>query len=411
MIASRLCVAAGVLKKKTLPLILGFLALAFPCTVDARGDKVIPQIADGAGRIRTKIDIHNLSSTIPITKVKLYFFQPDGSRWFIATNLGTADEFVLDVGKSQTLRVETMGTSGGLLSGYAILRDREGNSPTAPDYQIAVSVFYEVLEGSRVVDTVSVPLGEPCLRWVFPVQIDVTRGIHSGFAIVNLTDTANRVTFKLWTAFQPSTADAADGGTVELLLKPGEQRARFLSEPGFFPQYPVFRGVLAGTAEKPVAVLGLLQTQALAGVQYATLAAAYTDDLHNESCAFLPQGSYFDVDDTRVPFVTLDDSASFDLWFQAVSSTVRNLVPRNGATVAFLGMRTVTELNNLTLEELQAATYSTTPLEISEHTGMLAPGFTLAIKTSKGRFAKLRIDRVISTGEVRDIIVQVYIYR
>ena len=32
----------------------------------ARGDRVIPQVADGAGRIRTKVDITNLSSTTAI---------------------------------------------------------------------------------------------------------------------------------------------------------------------------------------------------------------------------------------------------------------------------------------------------------------------------------------------------------
>src|SRR5512134_2408413 len=115
---------------------LFFAAWTFPAA--ARGDKYIPQVADGAGRIRTKIDIHNLSPSLAISKAKLFFFRQDGSPWVLATNLGAAD------------------------------------------HQLAVSVFYEVLDAMRVVDTVSVPIGEPCLRWVMPVETDVDRGLLSG---------------------------------------------------------------------------------------------------------------------------------------------------------------------------------------------------------------------------------------
>ncbi len=393
---------------------LGAAALLLLWTVGpalARGDKIIPQVADGAGRIRTKINISNLSPSAVVTRMKIYFFQPDSSPWIVATNLGTASEFLLDLGRSQTLRIETLGLSPGLNSGYAIIRDGEGNSTSALDYRIGVSVFYEVLDGARVVDTVSVPAGEPTRRWMFPVEIDAAKGLYSGFAIVNLSDATNRVTFKLWTAFPPASADASDGGTVDLVLAPGEQRARFLSQPELFPQYAVYNGILSGTAEKPVAVLGLLQTQAATGVQYATLAAEHIDSIQKESYCYLPQTSLLDADAIRVPFSTTDDGNAADILFQVISSTVRYIVPQNGSTLAPLGIRTASEVATLTLEDLRGAAYAAAPLDVTDISGNLVPGFSFAVRTSQGRLGKIRVARVVSLGEVKDVVLQVTVYR
>ncbi len=392
-------------------LLTAVLLLCAAAPTLARGDKVIPQVADGAGKIRTKINISNLSPSAIVTRTKVYFFQADSRPWTVATNLGTASEFLLDLGRSKTMRIETLGFSEGLKAGYAIIRDGEANSASALDYRIGVSVFYEVLDGNRIVDAVSVPVGEPTLRWVFPVEIDALKGLYSGFAIVNLGEADNHVTLKLWTAFSPASADASDGGTVELDLGPGEQKARFLSEPGLFPQYLLYNGILSGTADKPVAVLGLLQTQAAVGVQYSTLAAENLDSIYRESYTYLPQTSSLDADAIKVPFATTDDGGVADVLLQVISSTVRYFAPQNGATLASLGIRTAGEVATLTLDDLRATAYAATPLDFTDISGNLVPGFSFAVKTSQGRFAKVRVDRIVSLGEAKDVVLQVSVYR
>jgi hypothetical protein len=387
------------------------LSLLLVAPAHARGEKVIPQVADGAHQFRTKIDITNLSSSTSITRMKLYFYQSNSTPWSLATNIGTSNEFLLDIGHSQTLRVETLATASEVSAGYAIIRDAEENSASPLDFQIGVSVFYEVLDGGRIVDTVSVPVGEPTLRWAFPVEIDASKGIYSGFAIVNLGDTDNRVRFRLSTAVTPASADASDGGTVEFTLKGREQKARFLSESMFFPRYVLYKGMLSGTSEKPVVVLGLLQTQVASGVQYATLVPQYIDAIARESYSYLPEAMSLDADAVRVPFSGTDETAAADVHFQFISPTVHYLIPQNGATLALLGIRTASEMSSITLDDLRAASFSPERLDVTDVSRNLVTGFAFAIKTSQGRYAKIRVDRVLDLGEAKDLVLQVAVYR
>src|SRR5437867_4335083 len=91
----------------------------------AHGDKVIPQVVDGAGVARTKFDITNLSfdPNLRITRVKVLFFLQNGSPWSIPTNRGTVSEVNLDLGMFQTIRIETLGTTQNQTAGYAIIRN------------------------------------------------------------------------------------------------------------------------------------------------------------------------------------------------------------------------------------------------------------------------------------------------
>ena len=164
-------------------------------------------------------------------------------------------------------------------------------------------------------------------------------------------------------------------------------------------------------AEKPVAVLGLLQTSTPGGVQYSTLAAEYLDALVTESSVYLPDGMVLDADVPRVPYVTRDDSGSSDLLYQFISTTVRYLVPQNGATFASLGRLSVNELNNLTLEDLQSRSYSATTIDVSDFTGNLAVGLSIGIRTSLGRFAKVRVAQIVVGSVSKDLALQVYVYR
>ena len=298
-----------------------------------------------------------------------------------------------------------------LVSGYAILRNSEGNPQNAADFRASVSVFYEILTDGRVTDTVSVPVGQPTLRWTVPVEIDAPKSLYSGLALVNLASTSNTVTLKLWNSYPPFDGDASDGGTATITLPPREQRARFLIEQGLFPDKVNFKGVLVGTAEKPVAVLGLLQTSTPGGVQYSTLAAEYLDALVTESSVYLPDGMVLDADVPRVPYVTRDDSGSSDFLYQFISTTVRYLVPQNGATFASLGRLSANEFNNLTIEDLQSRSYSATTIDVSDFTGNLAVGLSIAIRTSLGRVAKVRVAQIVVGSVSKDLALQVYVYR
>ena len=380
-------------------------------TALAQRETVIPQVADGAGAVRTKLDITNLSSAQAISKLRIFFFQRDGTPWTLATNQGTASQFLLSIGKNQVFRVETLGSSQGVTSGYAILRNSEGNPQNAADFRASVSVFYEILTDGRVTDTVSVPVGQPTLRWTVPVEIDAPKSLYSGLALVNLASTSNTVTLKLWNSYPPFDGDASDGGTATITLPPREQRARFLVEQGLFPDKVNFKGVLVGTAEKPVAVLGLLQTSTPGGVQYSTLAAEYLDALVTESSVYLPDGMVLDADVPRVPYVTRDDSGSSDFLYQFISTTVRYLVPQNGATFASLGRLSANEFNNLTIEDLQSRSYSATTIDVSDFTGNLAVGLSIAIRTSLGRVAKVRVAQIVVGSVSKDLALQIYVYR
>jgi hypothetical protein len=388
-------------------------ALGGPCTrtLLARGDKVVPQVADAAGIIRTKLDISNLSSSTAIQRMKVFFYTKEGTPWVLATNLGTSSEFPVEIGGGQVLRVETLAHSGGPNSGYAIVRNLEGNAAESLDYQVSVSVFYEVLNNSRTVDTVAVSVGTPTLRWSFPVSIDSPKEIYSGFAIVNLANEPNTVTLQLWSSFPPSSAPASDAGRLTFTLYPREQRAQFLNEHGLFPDLAVFRGAVVGNASQPVAVAGLLQTQTSNGVQYATLAPAFLDAQRTESYVFLPETAHLDADVPTVPFSNTDDSRSFDLQHRIISPTVRYLHPANGAQLAAIGIRTSGEFETLAAADLQGLAYRAEPLDITDVSGNFAQGFTFGVRTSLGRLAKVRIAQIVPSGIRRDVVLQVYVYR
>ena len=72
---------------------------------------------------------------------------------------------------------------------------------------------------------------------------------------------------------------------------------------------------------------------------------------------------------------------------------------------------TSTEFNNLTTEDLQSRTYTTVPIEMNDFSGTLVVGYSIAMKTSLGRLAKIRIAQIVSTSTTKDLALQVYVYR
>jgi hypothetical protein len=389
-----------------------FLLRLFPCR--AHGDKVIPQVFDGGGVGRTKFDLTNLSPEFPITKVSVLFFRQDGSPWPVTTNQGTGTSFNVNLGPFQTTRIETTGASPTLTVGYAIVRNTERTTQFAEDFEVAITVFFEILNGPFVVDTVSVPAGQPTVSFAFPVEMDNAVNLFTGFAVVNLTDADNNVALWLYESTTPgSSIPPPNSGMVNLTLNARQQRAQFLNEGNLFPTRTKFKGMLLGFASGPVAILALLQTGTPFGVQFATLVPAYQDALRRNTHMYLQQGLPLDADLPVSDYTgNSEDSAPWDLLYETQSLTARRLVPQSGAMFAPIGLRSDSQFDNeVTLEFLQGLTYSTNPIDMSNGSPNLAGGFAFAIQTGLKRYVKVRVSVVVSQANDRHLVLEMEVYR
>lgn len=396
-------------------LLSAVLLLALPAL--AQGDKVVPQVPDGVGAdgtvFRTKFDITNLSPVERITKTKVLFFQQNGSAWNVPTNFGNVSEISLDLGAFQTIRVETLGTRA-LASGYAIVRSQEGATKFPEDFQVSVTVFYEILKGTNVIDTVSVPVGQPTRAWIFPAETDVGRNLLTGFAIVNLSNQQNAVRVSLWGATNPSSGVAsqvAKDVPLQPALAAREQRATFLNQ--LVPAANPFKGMVLGLSDAPVAILALLQSPTPTGIQYATMVPSYADALRRNTLMYLREGLPLDAD---IPvsdyFQTTDDDLPWDVLYQTVSTTSRRLMPWAGAAVAVIGERTSAQFDDeVTLPYLQGLSYTTNPVDMSNGSANLREAVTMAIRTGLGRYVKIRIANVVERGDNRDLVLEIFVYR
>jgi sugar lactone lactonase YvrE len=78
-----------------------------------------------------------------------------------------------------------------------------------------------------------------------------------------------------------------------------------------------------------------------------------------------------------------------DVWWEQVSTVVRKLVPRGGATIVNLG---VVDFNALTHVELQSLTYGTAPIPgNNDPSNQLVVGDVFAVKTNAGNYAKVKV--------------------
>ena len=411
----------------------GFLTISICCILavpaGAHGDKIIPQVADGTGgdgtQFRTKFDITNLGpyQETKITKLTVLFFQQGGTPWTVPYRIGTtqgnASQIALTLDALQTIRIETLGTSPGLLSGYAIIRNLDNTSRYAEDYDVGVTVFYEILKGGLVIDTVSVPVGQPTYAFMVPIETDDSKALYSGLAIVNLDSAVNDVTVELYDALpaRDSSGLAQPTGQGQLLrLQANAQITPFVGGSALFPGTTKFKGMLFGTSRGPVAVLALLQTAISSGVQYATLVPTYRDALRRNTFIYMQQGYPLDADLLISDyFLNEDDKDPWDLLYETVDATHRRLTPQQGAVFSALGVKVKDQFNNLGIETLRGLTYSTNSIDLSDGSANLKNGFTFAIQTGLGRYVKVRIFGIIEwqvgTGTEIDLQLQVYTYR
>ncbi len=406
--------------------ILAVMVLAVPGR--AHGDRVIPQVADGTGpdgtQFRTKFDITNLGpyQAQQITKVSVLFFNTDGTAWTVAYRkdgvAGTGSAIPLTLDALQTVRIETQGTSATLKSGYAVVRNLDKASYFPEDYEVGVTVYYEVLRDGRVIDTVSVPVGQPTYAFMVPVETRASQNLYSGLSLVNLSSSSNPVKLQLYRAQPPrdSSGLALPDQETTVTLEADRQSVGFVGV-SFFPTATDFKGMLFGLSDGPVAVLALLQTPTPTGVHYATLVPAYRDYLRRNSFMYMQQGYPLDADQIISDyFLNTDDQDPWDLLYETPNPSnprVRRLTPQQGARFAVIGnVQTNDQFDAIGIETLRGLTYTADSIDMSDGSQNLAEGFTFAIRTGLGRYAKVRVYGIISipNGE-RDLQLQVFVYR
>jgi len=414
-------------------LIIGVVQTGF-----SRGDKIIPQVADGPGWV-TKFDITNVSSAQAIIgSMRLSFYKADGTKWNLQTNRGTGSDFILSLAARQTIRIETLGTSSQVTSGYAVIYDEESdNSPYSEDYVLGISVFYVFSTNSGPADTVTVTVPTPTAIASLPLQMDDANGIYSGLAFVNwlksspdATPSTNNVSITLYSenGIQYGTTKTITLGAIT-----GKQEwSGYLDNADLFPGLKSFKGMAEIICDGPIGLLGLLQTRAADGTpQYSTLAAVDKETLRRNTYMIVIQASTdsnprmpVDIDNFAVDYYRKDDGTEAYPWdleyrYGGSNRTNRYLKPDNGAALAYIGNKDDSSFDAISLPYIKTLTYSTSTLDLSGSN--LFTGYTFAIRTDIGNYAKVRIVRVVDTtddtsipGSVfynKDLVLEICIYK
>lgn len=230
----------------------------------------LAQIADGSAgewRLRTLLQFQNPYESFRIgdtfaTRVSVKFLDSAGEPLALPMGGSPKSGVEFDLPKYSPHRLETSGTAGGVLVGYATI---ESNLP------VDVLGILQIIDGgSEVVTEVGVEAKEPKVFQVFPVEWRAGLGLDTGFAIANPTTRETTVQLKPYdpkTRFKPPWLQAWPSFT----LQPGEHKSLFLSEicglpepsPRIswcysgFPSEQDFEGSLQVISDEPVCVTSL----------------------------------------------------------------------------------------------------------------------------------------------------------
>ena len=147
---------------------------------------------------------------------------------------------------------------------------------------------------------------------------------------------------------------------------------------------------------------------------------AYFDALRRNSIMYLPQGYSLDADLPVVDYYR-DESATgdayseipWDILFETISGTVRQISPMSGTTLAVIGQQSVDQFDALSIETLRGLGYGTGSIDMRDGSANLQEGYTFAIKTGLGQYVKVRIRTVItySGSTDKDIAIEVYVFK
>lgn len=413
----------------------------------ARGNQIIPHIVDGP-TARTVFKLTNISGNLTniggvIYNKSIEFFHQDGTPWQIMTSSGNQPVSKIRVGAgvadylppSFTIKIETLGQSPVLTTGYAVVRDNEDYFPSdSSDSTLGIWVAYQITtESGSLVDVVNVPEGTPTRLWALPIWTDASQDIYDGIAILNLEDRPVKVNLELWqTDPQAIPLDKKDGFT----LNPKQQVAGFIGGV-FFRGLTKYKGTLRGRADGAVAVIALTQNGSGSGVQYSTLEPKYMETLRRNSFLYLPEAQELvssgltkvftpvDVDELKVDSTaeniartpggrTSDDAFSWDFVYETDSTGARKAVPKNGAKLAVIPVKTGFFISP---SELRSLTFSDEPIDFSNGSRNLVREFTFAVKTDLGRYAKVRVVNVFthsntpSSQRYTDLLLEVFVQR
>ena len=392
---------------------VSFFVLLCASNALAHGTWVVPQIFDGEGTGLTKIDITNVSPIEGISQVQIDFFHQDGTPWSIETNQGTDTGFVLQfLGPFQTIRIETTGNSTNLTVGYAVIVNSENTSTFAEDFEVGITVFYEIFNGSNLVDTVSVPVGQRTVVCVIPVEIDQSKDLYTGLSVVDLSGSLNTVEFSLFAFDANGMAPPPNSGTASFNLDPNTQVSKFLFDPMLFPDQTKFKGMMLCTSDGPIVILALLQTPSSTGVQYATLTPVYQDSLRRNSSIYLRQGFPLDADLLVSDYFIEDqDAAPWDLRLVAQGAANRQLVPQSGARLSVLGFQSIEQFDAISVRFLRSLPYLDDPIDLNDGDPNLQSGFSFAIRTGLRRFVKVRISDVVIGSDGTHLALEVFVFR
>ena len=88
----------------------------------------------------------------------------------------------------------------------------------------------------------------------------------------------------------------------------------------------------------------------------------------------------------------VNGSAGGDIWWEQIDTVRRRMVPKNGAQIAYLGVKTPLQFALLGPNELQALSYGATPIVGDNNaSNQLVAGTVFAVRTDLGNYAKVRV--------------------
>jgi hypothetical protein len=221
----------------------------------AQRETLLPHFALGGGW-SSDLFFANQGSTLA-GGITVSFYASSGAQLTVASNLGTASSFTLnlDPGATQVLRPEGTGT---LQVGYVVIR-------FSSDAAVLVSEIFRYVEGGTVLAELGVPQRFPFYHFTFPVEVNSSRGVNTGVAFANPTlhsgsPEAQTILVHL------IRNDGIVQQTARVDLGPGEHTSLFVNESRLFGGIDNFVGTVSLSSAKRFGAVALRQDRQAYGV-------------------------------------------------------------------------------------------------------------------------------------------------